>query len=90
MPWFGRLVYYLLPYRRGVVLGNLRRVFAGSVPELEIRRLAQAYYAHYVRFLLEFFRLPFMSAERRQSLDSRRKHGVAHPRAHRKARACSC
>jgi len=65
VPWFGRLVYYVLPLRRPVVLENLRRVFAGSVSELEIRRLAQAYYAHYVRFLVEFLRMPFMSAERR-------------------------
>ena len=45
-PWFGKLVYYLLPLRRKVVLENLRRVFAESVSESEIRRLAQAYYAH--------------------------------------------
>ncbi len=68
VPWFGRLLYYLFPYRRGVVLGNLRRVFGGYIPESEILKLAQAYYAHYVRFLLEFLRLPFMSAERRKSL----------------------
>jgi KDO2-lipid IV(A) lauroyltransferase len=66
-PWFGRLLYYLLPYRRGVVLGNLRRVFGGVVDEAEIRRLAQAYYAHYVRFLIEFIRLPFMSAAKRKA-----------------------
>ncbi len=67
VPWFGRLLYYLFPYRRGVVLGNLRRVFGGYIPESEILKLAQAYYAHYIRFLLEFLRLPFMSAERRKS-----------------------
>jgi phosphopantetheine--protein transferase-like protein len=67
VPWFGRLLYHLFPYRRGVVLGNLRRVFGDVLPEAEIRRLAQAYYAHYVRFLIEFCRLPFMSARRRQS-----------------------
>jgi KDO2-lipid IV(A) lauroyltransferase len=67
VPWFGRLLYYLFPYRRGVVLGNLRRVFGGYIPEAEILKLAQAYYAHYIRFLLEFLRLPFMSVERRKS-----------------------
>lgn len=67
VPWFGRWLYRLLPYRRGVVLGNLRRVFGEVVPEEEIRQLAQAYCAHYVRFLLEFIRLPFMSAARRKS-----------------------
>lgn len=65
-PWFGKLLYHLLPYRRVVVLGNLRRVFGDVLPEIEIRRLAQAYYAHYIRFLIEFVRLPLMSAKRRQ------------------------
>lgn len=50
-----------------MVLGNLRRVFGGYIPEAEILKLAQAYYAHYVRFLLEFIRLPFMSRERRKA-----------------------
>jgi KDO2-lipid IV(A) lauroyltransferase len=35
--------------------------------EAEIRRLAQAYCAHFVRFLFEFVRLPWMSAERRKA-----------------------
>lgn len=66
VPWFGKLLYHLLPYRRGIVLGNLRRVFGDVLPEAEIRSLAQAYYAHYARFVVEFFRLPFMSAKRRK------------------------
>lgn len=67
VPWFGKLCYYLLPIRRGRVMENLRRVFAATVPEAEIRRLAQAYYGHYLRFLFEFLRLPFMSAARRKT-----------------------
>ncbi len=66
VPWFGKLLYELFPYRRGVVLDNLRRVFGEVLSEAEIRRLAQAYYAHYFRFLIEFFRLPFMSEARRK------------------------
>jgi KDO2-lipid IV(A) lauroyltransferase len=58
----------LLPYRRGVVLANLRRVFGETLPEDEIHRLAQAYYGHYVRFLIEFMRLPFMSEARSKAL----------------------
>src|SRR6266498_1658358 len=27
VPWIGKAVYYCLPLRRGVVMGNLRRVF---------------------------------------------------------------
>jgi len=67
VPWFGRWLYHLLPYRRSVVLGNFRRVFGDVLPEEEIRKLAQAYYAHYVRFMIEFIRLPFMSQERRKA-----------------------
>jgi len=67
VPWFGKALYHLVPYRRGVVLGNLRRAFGDVLPEEEIRRLAQAYCGHYVRFLLELVRLPFMSAERRKA-----------------------
>jgi KDO2-lipid IV(A) lauroyltransferase len=67
VPWFGKLLYYLLPYRRSVVLGNLRRVFGAVLPESEILHLAQAYYAHYFRFLIEFIRLPFMSAKKRSA-----------------------
>jgi KDO2-lipid IV(A) lauroyltransferase len=67
VPWFGKALYHLLPYRRGVVLGNFRRVFGNVLSEAEILRLAQAYYAHYFRFLIEFVRLPFMSAAKRRA-----------------------
>jgi KDO2-lipid IV(A) lauroyltransferase len=66
VPWFGKLLYHLLPYRRGIVLANLRRVFGDVLPDDKILLLAQAYYAHYVRFLVEFVRLPFMSAKQRK------------------------
>ena len=66
IPWFGRWFYHLFPYRRGVVLGNMRRVFGERLPPAEYVHLAQAYYAHYLRFLVEFFKLPLMSAERRK------------------------
>jgi KDO2-lipid IV(A) lauroyltransferase len=66
VPWIGKLFYHLFPFRRGLVLSNLRRVFGETLPEPEIRRLAQAYCAHFIRFLGEIFRLPFMSAERRK------------------------
>ena len=67
VPWFGKALYHLFPFRRGVVLGNLRRVFGDVLPETEVRRLAQAYCGHFVRFLIEFMRLPLMSAQRRKN-----------------------
>jgi len=66
VPWFGKLLYHLFPFRRDLVHANLRRVFGNALAEVEIRRLAQAYYAHFWRFLIEVFRLPFMSAERKR------------------------
>ena len=67
VPWFGKALYYFLPFRRKVVLGNLRRVFGEALCEADIRRLAQAYCAHFTRFLLEFVRLPLMSSGRRKA-----------------------
>ena len=66
-PWFGKALYHLVRFRRQVVLDNLRRVFGESLGESDIRRLAQGYYAHYVRFCVEFVRLPLMSAARRKA-----------------------
>jgi KDO2-lipid IV(A) lauroyltransferase len=67
VPWFGKLFYHLVPYRRALVLENLRRVFGETLPEDEIVRLAQGYYAHYIRFFIEFIRLPLMSAKKRKT-----------------------
>jgi phosphopantetheine--protein transferase-like protein len=66
VPWFGKLLYHLLPYRRGLVLENMRRVFGHTLPEEEIVRLAQAYYGHYGRFAKEFLTAPFLSTIRRK------------------------
>jgi len=68
VPLAGRLIYHLLPIRRRVVLSNLRRVFGGKVPEEEIVRLAQAFYGHLARFVFEFLRFTWLSAERRAAL----------------------
>ena len=66
VPWFGKWFYHLVPYRRGVVMNNLHRVFGEFLPESEIIRIAQAFYGHYVRFFFEIVKLPFMSAKRRE------------------------
>jgi phosphopantetheine--protein transferase-like protein len=68
VPWFGRVLYYLFPIRRGVVLGNLRLAFGDVLPESGIRRLAQAYCGHYARFLGEFLRAPFLTKATRNAL----------------------
>jgi phosphopantetheine--protein transferase-like protein len=67
VPWFGKLFYHLLPFRRTLVLANLRRVFGEVLGERELRSLAQAYWAHFARFLVEFIRLPFMGLKRQEA-----------------------
>jgi KDO2-lipid IV(A) lauroyltransferase len=66
VPWYGSFFYHAFPFRRQLVLANMRRVFGGYVPEEEIRRLAMAYYAHFARFLVEMARVPLMSAAQRK------------------------
>jgi KDO2-lipid IV(A) lauroyltransferase len=61
VPIAGRLLYHLLPFRRTVILDNLRRVFGAAAPPAEIRRLAQAHYAHLWRLFGEFLRFRWLS-----------------------------
>jgi phosphopantetheine--protein transferase-like protein len=68
VPAIGRLVYRLAPIRRRVVLANLRRVFAGRTDEAEITRLAQAFYAHAARSLIELVRFALLDGARRREL----------------------
>lgn len=68
VPLAGKLIYYLLPIRRRVVLSNLRLVFGEKVPEKEIVNLAQAFYGHMARFLIEFVRFSWLSTARRAAL----------------------
>lgn len=63
-----RLFYRLLPFRRKVVLDNLRRVYGEAVDEAEIERLAQAHYGHLGRLLWEFVWFPWLSPSRRLAM----------------------
>jgi phosphopantetheine--protein transferase-like protein len=67
-PLLGKLIYHLLPIRRGVILSNLQRVFGANAPEAEIKRLAQAHYAHLARLLIETLRFPWLSESHRAAL----------------------
>ncbi len=64
----GRLLYHLLPYRRRVVLDNLRRVFGDTLTKKQITQLAQAHYAHIWRLMVEFLTFPLMTRSRRARL----------------------
>ena len=63
-----RLFYRLMPFRRKVVLGNLRRVYGDAVDEDEITRLAQAHYGHLGRLAWEFLCAPFQSQRQRRDM----------------------
>ena len=61
VPWYGKLIYRVLPLRRRVVMENLRRVYGDTLTDRRITEIAQAFYGHLVKFLGEFVRLAFMS-----------------------------
>ena len=62
VPHAGSVLFGLLPFRRRVVIENLRRVFGHAVPDAELTRLAKAHYAHLARLIAEFVRFRFLSA----------------------------
>jgi len=62
-----RWIYRLLPFRRDVVLDNLKRVYDGAEPG-EIERLAQAHYGHLGRLLWEFVWFPWLPQPRRLAM----------------------
>ena len=68
VPWSGRVLFHALPFRRRVVLDNLRRVFGTAVPEAEIERLAMAHYAHLWRLVVEFVRFRWLTDAQRRAL----------------------
>jgi KDO2-lipid IV(A) lauroyltransferase len=65
VPLSGKIIFQLFPVRRRVVLDNLRRVFGATVPEEEIRRIAQAHYAHLWRLIWEFVVFPWLTPAQR-------------------------
>lgn len=65
VPWYGKFIYHVLPLRRRVVMENLRRVYGDTLTDRRIAEIAQAFYAHLVKFLGEFVRLAFMSDEKK-------------------------
>ena len=68
VPLAGRMLYRLLPLRRGVILENLRRVFGETLGEDDIVDLAQAHYGHLWRLAGEFLRFRWLSRERKLAL----------------------
>ena len=68
VPLAGRVLYRLFPFRRRVIVANLRRVFGDTLPEDAIVALAQAHYGHLWRLAGEFLRFRWLSRERQLAL----------------------
>ena len=64
----GHAFFHVLPFRRGVIVENMRRVFGSAVPPIEIERLAKAHYAHLWQLIVEFVRFRWMSAAKKRAL----------------------
>lgn len=57
----GKIIYRCFPYRRKVVLSNMRQVFDTQFSDEEIKKLAQCFYAHFVRSIGENIKMRMMS-----------------------------
>ena len=68
VPWYGKFIFHVLPLRRRVVMENLHRVFGETLTETQIAGIAQGFYGHLVKFLGEFFTMPFLSAAKKEKL----------------------
>jgi phosphopantetheine--protein transferase-like protein len=53
-PAAGRFMYYWLPVRRRIVMSNLRRAFGAFLDDQQIVIMAQAFYGHLLRSMMEF------------------------------------
>jgi KDO2-lipid IV(A) lauroyltransferase len=67
-PWYGKLVYHLIPTRRKVVMENLDRVFGSTMERDQIVAIAQSFYGHHLRSLGEFIKMAFLSKEGKKKL----------------------
>jgi len=68
VPLSGRLLFRLLPFRRAIVLANLKRVYGDTLPEADIVALAQAHDAHLWRLAGEFLRFRWLTAAQKSAL----------------------
>lgn len=64
----GRFAYRWLPYRRSVILENLKRVYGAQVSQQQITLLAQAHYGHLLKLLKELFQFRFLSTQQKKDV----------------------
>ena len=68
IPMSGKVLYHLFPFRRRVILANLRRVYGETQDEAGIVALAQAHYGHLRQLFGEFLRFRWLSRERQLAM----------------------
>lgn len=61
----GRFVYHFLPYRRGVIVDNIKRAYGARVSASQVEQLAKAHYTHLAKLLGELISFRFMSLKAR-------------------------
>jgi len=60
----GLLAYYLIPYRRKVIMANMDQVFGEKLNFKQKTHLAKAFYSHFLKTIKETLQLRFMSNEK--------------------------
>ncbi len=65
---YGRFVYKFLPYRRRMVLQNMRQVFQQQLTAKQLEHLAIAFYSHLLTSIKEMFLMRFMTEEQLKNL----------------------
>lgn len=83
--WVGRIFYYLIPYRRAVVMANIDLVFNDRLSLPLKHHLAKAFYSHLATSLKEIILLRFMSEQRlKESVEVRGYEHLQEVAAHNK------
>jgi len=67
-PWYGRLAYRMIPWRRQIVHENLERVFGASLNPSQIKGIAEGFYGHFVRSCVEVFLFQFKTARQKRAM----------------------
>ncbi|MEM9243329.1 MAG: lysophospholipid acyltransferase family protein [Pseudomonadota bacterium] len=60
----GGFFYYVIPYRKKVILENMHRVFKDSLTHRQIKKLSCLFYKHLFSALLDSLKIPFLSRKK--------------------------
>ena len=63
----GNFLYYCIPYRRKIILANIKQVFGDSLSPKQQVQLAKDFYAHLILSIKEMIQARFMSEEQLRS-----------------------